>query len=189
MGSLPLSDLSDEDLLLQLSSGVEEALGVLFERHYRQLFSTAHRILRDIGETEDLLQEVFLDIYRDSRKFDASRGSVKAWVQQCTFNRSLNRLRYLKVRGHYGDRTQNSPEVGHAPRFPDYPHFIRRNLNQLTDNERHVIEGVWFEGLLLKEIAERSGQPLANVRNFYYRGIRKLRSILETKSAGASGSG
>jgi RNA polymerase sigma-70 factor (ECF subfamily) len=96
-----LSTLSDEDLLEELANGGDDALAVLFDRHYRQVFSAAHRVLRDSGEAEDLMQEVFLGVYRDARKFDAGRGSVKNWMLQYTYHRSLNRLKYLKLRGHY----------------------------------------------------------------------------------------
>jgi DNA-directed RNA polymerase specialized sigma24 family protein len=69
----------------------------------------------------------------------------------------------------------------------DYHWSIRRSLDRLSKNERQVIEGVCFEGLLLREIAERDGESLTNVRNYYYRGIRKLRTILAIDRAPSAG--
>jgi RNA polymerase sigma-70 factor (ECF subfamily) len=62
---------------------------------------------------------------------------------------------------------------------------IRRSLDQLSENERRVIEQVCFEGLVLKEVADRTGEPLPNVRNYYYRGLRKLRVVLGLGTANA----
>jgi RNA polymerase sigma-70 factor (ECF subfamily) len=185
MRSVQLSSLTDEALLEELCRGDDDALAILFDRHYRLIFRTAHRVLRDSGEAEDLMQEVFLEVYRAAAKFDVSRGSVKTWMLQYAYHRSLNRLKYLKIRGHYGGHSR--AEWGHAdePSFPEYQSSIKRGLEQLTENERDVIEEVCFEGLLLKEIAERRGQSLTNTRNYYYRGIRKLRTILGMETADA----
>jgi RNA polymerase sigma-70 factor (ECF subfamily) len=94
MRSFHLGNVSDEDLLQQLHSGATDALAVLFDRHCRQVFSIAHRILRDTGEAEDLMQEVFLEIYRDAGKFDPAGGSVKDWILQRANRRSLTRCQY-----------------------------------------------------------------------------------------------
>jgi RNA polymerase sigma-70 factor (ECF subfamily) len=187
-------DLSDEDLVRELRSGVGEALAVLFERHHRQVFGVARRVLRDTGEAEDLIQEIYLQIYRDAGRFDASRGTVKNWMLHNTYNRSLNRLKYLKIRGHYEEPPVARPQPCSHPRStPDYRSFLLRlSLDRLSKNERYAIEGVCFEGLQLRELAERRGQSLVSVRNYYYRGLRKLRTILEsgrTAAGGASGTG
>jgi RNA polymerase sigma-70 factor (ECF subfamily) len=179
MWSSCLLNLTDEDLVRELRRGVDEALAVLFDRHHRQIFHVARRVLRDNGEAEDLIQEIYLQFYRDAAKFDASRGSVKTWMLHNTYNRSLNRLKYLKIRGHYDEPAPGRPQPCSHPRSAaDYRQSIRRGLDQLSKNERYAIEGVCFEGLRLRELAERRGQPLANIRNHYYRGIRKLRTML-----------
>ena len=95
--------VSDEDLLRQLRSGQTDALAVLFDRHCRLVFSVARRILRDSGEAEDLMQEVFLEVHRDAGKFDPARGSVKTWILLCAKQGSLNRLKHLKLRGPSGE--------------------------------------------------------------------------------------
>ena len=104
MRSFTLVNATDEDLLEQLRSGVADALAVLFDRHCPLVFSVAHRILQDSGEAEDLMQEVFLEIYRDAGKFDPARGSVKDWILQYASDRSLNRYRYPKVSRHSNER-------------------------------------------------------------------------------------
>jgi len=83
--------VSDEDLLQQLRGGATDALAILFDRHWRQVFSVADRILRNSAVAEDVMQEVFLEIYRDASKFDPAGGSVKTWILQRANHRSLNR--------------------------------------------------------------------------------------------------
>jgi RNA polymerase sigma-70 factor (ECF subfamily) len=99
MRSLHLGNVSDEDLVLQIRSGQMDALAVLFDRHCRLVFSVGHRILQDSGEAEDLMQEVFLEVFRDAGKFDPARGSVESWILQYANHRSLNRCQHLQHRG------------------------------------------------------------------------------------------
>jgi len=186
MKSFSLVDATDEDVLEELRGGVADALAVLFDRHYRLVFSVAHRILRDSGEAEDLMQEVFLNVYRNVGKFDPARGSVKNWILLDARHRSINRWKYLRLRGHYDEPSAYEPsDPSHAPGFADYQSSIRRGLDQLNEKERRVIEQVCFEGLVLKEVADRTGDPLPNVRNYYYRGLRKLRAVLGLGRANA----
>src|SRR5215471_14516643 len=107
MHFFPFTKHSDEELVEGLCAGNSNALSALFDRYYRLVFSIALKILHDRGEAEDMMQEVFFEIYRTPEKFDAARGSVKTWILQHAYHRSLNRRRYLKVRGFY-DAYQNS---------------------------------------------------------------------------------
>ena len=93
--------LSDEDLVSCVGTGCSECFAALFQRYCRQVFSVSFKILRDRQEAEDLLQEVFLAIYLQREKFDPSRGSVKTWVLQFAYFKSLLRRRYLRIRNFY----------------------------------------------------------------------------------------
>jgi len=95
---------SDEDLLQQLRGGATDALEVLFDRHCLLVFSVAHRILRDSAEAEELMQEVFLYVYRNAGEFDPACGSVKTWILEYANQRSLNRSQRLKVHGRSAER-------------------------------------------------------------------------------------
>src|SRR4051812_39961196 len=98
-----------------------DPLAVLFDRHYRLIFGVSHRILRDSGEAEDLMQEVFLELYRNARKFDPARGTVKNWILQCAIHRSINRLKYLRIRGHYDEcSAHEAEEPFQEQRFADW---------------------------------------------------------------------
>jgi RNA polymerase sigma-70 factor, ECF subfamily len=174
-----------------LRQGHSSALSVLFDRHYRLVFSIALRILRDHGEAEDLLQEVFLEIYRNVDQFDPSKGSAKTWILQYAYHRSLNRQRYLNLRNFYGGKTTADLEEWELPRsssawngltYHDWSRVIEKGLEALSEKERTTLDLVYFQGFLLREIAEQLDEALPNVRNYYYRGLKKLRDFLQERS-------
>jgi RNA polymerase sigma-70 factor (ECF subfamily) len=75
-------NLSDEGMMEQVRQGHPDALPILFDRFYRLVLKIALRILRDAGEAEDLMQEVFLEIFKKSAQFDPAKGSLKTWILQ-----------------------------------------------------------------------------------------------------------
>ncbi len=170
----------DETLMQRLQAGETDALAALFDRHYRLVLTVAHRILRDRAEAEDLMQEVFLEIFQDAHKYDASRGSVKTWVLQYAYHRSLNRKRYLRLRGFYETPRKAAPrtERPNVMSLSEWRSAISTAAEQLTEKERQAVHLTCLEGLDLKEAAGRLGESLPNLRNHYYRGLKKLRSLL-----------
>lgn len=171
----------DRILIERLRSGHSEALAELFERHYRVVLAVAFRILRDRGEAEDLMQDVFLEIYRDVDRFDPARGTVRTWLLQYAYHRSLNRKKFLQRRGFY-DFAELGPTAGAVAPPEVAPSrleaMLRSGIKQLSEPERRTIEMACFEGLTLKEISERTKEALSNTRNHYYRGLKKLRALL-----------
>lgn len=190
MRSFPFREHSDEELMEGLCAGAPDGLSALFDRYYRLVFSIALKILHDRGEAEDMMQEVFFEIYRTPEKFDAARGSVKTWILQHAYHRSLNRRRYLKVRGFY-DAYQNSLfSICHSDSSSndrdgltqkECEAEITRGFKMLKDKERRTLELAYFKGLLLKEVADQMRESLPNVRNYYYRGLKKLRSFVNER--------
>ena len=174
-----------------LRQGEKDALSILFDRHYRLVFSVALRILRDHGEAEDLMQEVFLDVLRKIDHYDPAKGNAKTWILQYAYHRSLNRQKYLNLRNFY-DRQEAPDAVSlEIPRpsnpwsgltYQDWAFVIEKGLATLSEKESRAIKMAYFQGMLLKEIAEQLNEPVANIRNHYYRGLRKLRDFLQEQS-------
>src|SRR5580692_3198028 len=96
-----LGKLNDEALMLRLQLGHHDALAVLFDRYHLLVMTIALRILRDAGEAEDLMQAVFLEVFRSSAQFDSAKGTTKVWLLQYAYHRSFNRRHYLSLRGLY----------------------------------------------------------------------------------------
>src|SRR6266404_6551478 len=96
-----LMELGDERLMQELQAGNTDAFAIVFKRYHRLVHATALHILRDAHEAEDLTQSVFLEIYRRAGQFDARRGTLKVWLLQYAYSRSINRRNYLLVRHFY----------------------------------------------------------------------------------------
>lgn len=179
----------DDELIQELRGGNGEALDVIFERHHRLVLVTALRILGDMGEAEDLAQSVFLEIFSKADQFDPARGTLKNWILQYAYHRSINRRNYLALRkfyhqaGVHGAGREELWETQVAPPNQESAWLVQEALALLNDRQRQVMELVFFEGLSLKDVAERTGQTFVNVRHHYYRGLEYLRERLSTRWA------
>ncbi len=183
----------DEHLLLKVNCGDKEALSRLFRRYAVLVRSIGRRILRDIGESDDLVQEVFLYIHRKSPLFDSSKGSARSWVIQVAYTQALLRRRQLKSHGFYVSGIADRPvECEQAnDRGAHYDHTVeglfgrsgwKRIVEDLTEDQRETLRLYFFEGCTFAEIAQKLAQSYANVRNHHYRGLEKLRKHLAKKN-------
>jgi RNA polymerase sigma-70 factor (ECF subfamily) len=182
--------MSDEDVMEQLRQGHPEALSVLFDRFYRLVLKIALRILRDSGEAEDLMQDVFFEIFNKAAQFDPAKGSTKTWILQYAYHRSLSRRQYLALRNFYDRHQMTEREVSESNSldvswrgltFQEWRKVIQQGLEALNEKQRKTLELAHFQGLLLSEIAERTKESLPNVRHHYYRGLEGLRKFLQTE--------
>lgn len=174
---------SDEELMVRLRLSDPAALGLLFDRYARLVMSMALRTLRDHGEAEDVVQEVFLYLYRKATLFDPEKGSAKGWILQLTFHRALDRKLYLVRRDFYVASNVTSSE-GAQP-LSTHPHYdgpgkldrsaLEDALVELSDVQRRTLELFYFEGMNLHEIACKFDCSLSNVRHYYYRALERLR--------------
>ncbi|HTF71815.1 MAG TPA: sigma-70 family RNA polymerase sigma factor [Edaphobacter sp.] len=186
---LTIAEPTDEQLLSQVGLGSRDALGLLFRRHARAVFHVAWRILRDESEADDLRQEVFLYLSERSQNFDAEKGSGVSWIIQVTYHRAIDRRRYLDFRQHYSSEEFDEQRMPTAAVEPSPEALdgraIRDHLReQLTADQQQTLELHFFEGYSLREIAERNGQTVGNVRHHYYRALERLRSHLFAKKRG-----
>jgi RNA polymerase sigma-70 factor (ECF subfamily) len=177
---------SDDVLLQHVGNGCEECFARLFHRYFRQVFALAFKILRERSEAEDILQEVFLTIFLQRERFDPAKGSVKTWILQFAYFRSLLRRRYLRVRNFYkqeevveGQQIRASSESMAGMNRREWTRFVESGIGKLNPRQRQTIEMVHFEGRTLKETADILRESLPNTRNYYYRGLKALRVYLE----------
>jgi RNA polymerase sigma-70 factor, ECF subfamily len=174
---------SDDDLMARLRTHDQTALDLLFERYARLVFGVAFRVLRDHGEAEDVVQEVFFHVFRKASLFDPERGSAKGWIVHIAYHRALDKRAHLGRRGFYlgteieslddtltGD-TDLDREIGAKLNRQQ----LEKAFEELPEKQRRTLELFYFEGLDLREIAERLDESLENVRHYYYRGLAKLR--------------
>jgi RNA polymerase sigma-70 factor (ECF subfamily) len=182
-----LKRLSDESLMTHLQAGHADVLTIIFDRYYRLVLSVAMKILRDVGEAEDLMQTVFLEIFRSAAQFDPSRGTLKVWILQYAYHRGMSRRQYLNIRNFYknADVADLHGELLAADVIDFNDQEIRRLVTQalgsLNETQSRVLKLAYFEGLSLKEIAERTNDTLGNVRHHYYRGLNRLRAVIKNE--------
>jgi len=180
-----LANLGDAHLIEELRAGNTDAFAIIFKRYHRLVHVTALNILRDAGEAEDLTQTVFLEIYRRVGQFDPARGTLKVWLLQFAYSRSMHRRNYLFVRQFHKHAELSEVEEQRSlwsPKRLDMPETARLTsevLAVLPEAQRRTIEMFFFEGLTLAEISERRNETFSNVRHHYYRGLEQLRSYVE----------
>ena len=189
MGNISIPEPTDEHLLSQVGLGSKDALGLLFRRHARVVFHVAWRILRDESEADDLRQEVFLYLSERAQLFDARKGSGASWIMQVTYHRAIDRRRYLDFRQHYSaeefDEQRMPTTVAQpSPEALDGKAIRDRMADQLTVDQHQTLELHFFEGYSFREIADKNGQTVGNVRHHYYRALDRLRSHLFPQKRG-----
>ena len=182
---LPGRSGDDEELVQEFRSGSAQALGVIFDRYYRLVFATAWRVLRDVGEAEDLAQSVFFEISQKASHFDPAKGPLNKWILTLAYHRSLNRKNYLMTRQFYQGNVnlvgENGEELWSASlTLPaqETARLVKECLELLDPRQRQILELVFFKELTFKEIARHTQQSFGNIRNQYYRGLKRLRSHL-----------
>jgi RNA polymerase sigma-70 factor (ECF subfamily) len=184
-----VAECDSEWLISQVWQGNREALSQLFRRFATSVRTIGRRILRDRGEADDLVQEVFLYIHRKSSLFDSSRGSASSWIVQVAYTQALLRRRRLKSQGFYLSGTIDRLADCHdgEDKGAEYDQTVeglfgrngwRRVLESLTEDQRETLRLHFFEGYSFEEIAAKLSQSYGNIRNHHYRGLEKLRKHL-----------
>ena len=176
---------TEEKLVERLRGGDDAALAELFDRYSGMLLGLAHRILGNSSDAEEVLQEVFLQVWRQVGRYDSSRSALSTWLVLITRSRSIDRLRSRKV----VDRTVSAasledPSRHTSPRgVGDVLKQERRRrlgieLSKLPAEQRQVLELAFFDGLTQREIAAQTDTPLGTVKTRTLLAMKKLRGAL-----------
>jgi RNA polymerase sigma-70 factor (ECF subfamily) len=182
-----LQRASDNTLLEQLMQGNDDAFAVIVDRYQRLIYSVAYRYVKDQGEAEDVVQIVFLDVFRKKGLFDPSKGTLKVWLLQYAYTRSINRRYHLQHRHFYSKLNveEINPLAFSTERAADRwltateaARYLGQALAALKPKQRKAIELICIEGMTFVEAAEKSGESLPATRHNYYRGMTRLRGIL-----------
>ncbi|MBO0664250.1 sigma-70 family RNA polymerase sigma factor [Jiella sp. CQZ9-1] len=168
----------------RLSGGDEDALGDLYERTSAKLFGICLRILHDREEAEDVLQDVYLSVWRRADRFDADRASPITWLATIARNRSIDRLRQIGRRG--GDRPMNeaedvadsSPDAFARLAQGDDGRRLATCLRELDERTQASILAAFYGGLTYEALAERLSVPLGTIKSRIRRGLIKLKGCL-----------
>ncbi|MFN7963901.1 MAG: sigma-70 family RNA polymerase sigma factor [Thermoanaerobaculia bacterium] len=182
----------DAALLAEVAAGEASALATLYDQHSSRVLGLLHRMLGDGGEAEEVLQEVFLQVWRDAGHYRPERASVRGWILMLARSRALDRLKSDTARS----RREEAVGCEDAARVVlplgsarlerhEARRQVRGALATLPAEQRQALELAFFEGLTHTEVAARLGAPLGTVKSRILLGMRRLKKLLEGELAAA----
>lgn len=182
------AQISDVELLKAIVRQDETALAELYDRYRVILFGLLIRILNNRDEAEDVLQEVFLQVWRQAKDFDENRGRPFTWLVTLARSRGIDRLRSLAARERVAlaGAREASEEVSDAVADAfrsEQRGLVSNALAQLPEEQKQALMLAYFDGLTQSEIATKLGAPLGTVKTRMRTGLIKLRELLGNKSA------
>ena len=173
--NMPQPSTEDDASLLSLvQSGDEHAMASLFDRYSKVVYSVALRVLRDPASAEDVLQEIFMQIWRNPDSFSAARGSLGGWLAVVSRNRSIDALRRKRPTDSVDEVVLASPyNLADEAERNSLMERARGVIAVLPAEQRKTLEMAFYDGLTHSEIAEITGDPLGTVKT-------RIRSALLT---------
>ncbi|HWA73540.1 MAG TPA: sigma-70 family RNA polymerase sigma factor [Polyangiaceae bacterium] len=179
-------DSSDIELVQRMSRGDSAALAALYERHAPKLSAIAHHLLGQPNDAEDVLHDVFLEVWRHANDYSEARGSVWSWLAVRTRSRAIDRRRSAPRRlsvelsdDHLDEQRFRDGAMSDSP-SPDRER-LKRALRLTSVEEREVLWLGYFEGLSSSEIALKIGIPLGTVKSRARSALAKLRAEFVSK--------
>ena len=175
----------DAELLAAIARGDREALATLHHRYAAMLLGLLHRLLGSRCDAEDVLQDVFLQIWRQAGDFDDTRGRAAAWMATLARSRALDRLSVVTTRSRL-DAARTACDVGDMLATDpsdtaidaEEARRVRRAVAELPDTQRTVLLLAYWKGLSHSEIARHLAAPLGTVKSSARSGLEKLRALL-----------
>jgi len=169
----------DTGLLTRIQAGDQEAMSVLFDRYGTMVYSVALRVLKDTGEAEDVMQDIFVQVWKNPGAFVSGKGSLAGWLVVVARNRSIDMIRRR--------RPTDPVELFSLPSSTNLAREAERNsllakvrgvMGSLPDEQRKSVELAFFEGLSHSEIAEKTGDPLGTVKTRIRLALTSIRKAL-----------
>lgn len=177
---IPRSDKTSDErqLMVRVSEGDEKSLMVIYDRYSSLAYGIAFHVLRDASAAEDIMQEVFLRLWRDPKAFDANRGSLSAWITINARHRAVDYWRKHRRESQLPEDSQSEEAaISHPEYMPDMEK-VRAILRALPAAQRDLLELSYFAGLSHSEIVTRSGLPLGTVKSRIRRALQSIRETL-----------
>ena len=167
---------SDLAIVTAMRSGDQGALAALYDRYSSVVYAVALRVLGDASGAEDVLQEVFLQLWRNPGAFDAARGNLGAWLAVITRNRAIDSLRRRKPETDIEDVVLSVvPDFAAEADRSRAAQKVRDALGTMSAPQRSALEMAYFEGLTHTEIAQKTGEPLGTIKTRIRAGLIAMR--------------
>lgn len=169
--------------LARVAGGDRKALEDVYRRTSAKLFGVVLRILHDRAEAEDVLQDVYLSVWKKAAMFDASRASPVSWLAALARNRAIDRLRSTGRRAFVSDdaiaeTADGAPLASEAMETGETVDQLKHCLGELDSGHADMVRKAFFGGLTYATLAEQAGAPLGTVKSWIRRSLIKLRACL-----------
>ncbi|HWB72615.1 MAG TPA: sigma-70 family RNA polymerase sigma factor [Egibacteraceae bacterium] len=180
----PVAAVSSETLLARVANGDQAAFAALYERVAGAVYGLVRRVLRDPAQSEEIAQEVMLEVWCNAPRFDPARGSATAWIMTMAHRRAVDRVRSEQAARARDDRVAaRDDERGRDVVVEEVEsrlehQQVRRALEHLTDLQREAVELAYYGGYTYREVAELLGAPLGTVKTRLRDGLIRLRDTL-----------
>ena len=184
---------ADAESLRGIASGQTRALGEFYDRHAGVLYALARRILQDASDAEEVVQDVFVHVWRHAKTYDATRASARGWLLMMTRSRAIDRIRARRARPATGPSTADAAGLsrladsspGQDAALIDLESIARLKaaLGELPEPMRVALDLAYYEGLTQSAIADRLGEPLGTIKTRMRTALTKLRTALRPADA------
>lgn len=178
-----LREASDAALVLGVARYRDDALAEVYRRHGGPVFGLARRLLNDSSRAEEVVQEVFLRLWRAPDRYDPDRGSLRSFLLAHCHGRSVDMLRADAARRRREDAqlplSEQTPDIAEEVWDIALSGFVREALQELPEGERIAIEQAYFGGRTYREVAEILGEAEGTVKSRIRSGLRRLRDRLQ----------
>jgi len=190
----PMQCAPDSALVEQMMAGDENALAALYDRYSGMLFAMLVRILKDTGAAEEVLQDLFLQLWHSASRYDTARGSLAAWLLVIGRNRAISRLR-----GRGRHEVQEDGETFSMENFASPGNIedeasraqmverLRSAMATLPGEQRQAVELAYFEGMTQTEIAAQTNTPLGTVKSRVRAAMQSLKQVFDDGTTRQSG--
>ncbi len=176
--------VDDDELLLRVARGDQEAFSELYDRLSPSVLGVVRGVVRDPSQSEEVAQEVLVEVWKQASRFDADRGSARTWVLTIAHRRAVDRVRSEQAHRNRDER------VGHRDRVRPFDEVaervetrlehkaVREALDALTDLQREAVELAYYRGLTYREVAELLDTPLGTIKTRMRDGMIRMRDAL-----------
>ena len=172
---------NDGALIAAIRAGNQEAMAELYLRYSGVVYAVALRVLGDTAAAEDILQEIFMQLWRNPGSFDSGRGNLAPWLAVITRNRAVDLIRKRRPQTEISETivSVETDFAGEADRGRAMDK-VRAVLNEMPTAQRSSLEMAYFEGYSHSEISEKTGEPLGTIKTRIRSGLMLLRKAIET---------
>jgi len=181
--------VEDHALMQGIASRDPESLKILYDRHAPMVMALCHRILRDRHEAEDLLVDIFHEVWEKFDRYDPVRGNPVGYLVMLSRSRAIDRKRRrrqpvaLDLASYDVDTKTTDVTPASESELAEDRASVKEALGTLQPDQRRAIECAYFDGLSQSEIAERLGKPLGTIKTYIRQGLLRLRDVMSARRA------